>query len=1033
MLEETDIFVSGVILALANDSAQGKSNGVKCEGFGGVESWAISGYEEVHQLYGFLLSIEIADYDCDKPAGKGILGIKKTEEGMAAFGYFIKQVLPQINEDEISDDYPLPAFYKTSIQETDEYVTVDGDFHANNLDEPHRPMLHNWALYNTDFRLISLELLPMESCADIDATIYGSGVMTADDGTWFSLDVGTSSSSLGENNVDGIPIYLSATKQWIIEFGSSMVSISIRTDMVWYRLGKPSKQYIPWYRTILKTARLAISIITLLKEQSRVSRLSFQDIIKRVSEFDKKHPAYISSNLLEVERYVVVHGQIILQQFAVFPDVHIKKCAFVSLLHTKMKGRHHRKWLVKNKAQVKRKVNLNPRAAITPTISEREVMPATTTKLINRLWVDFYSNHVLEDSKDIDMCAEEEDEIQEEHEEDGGEEVEEDDEEKAAVMKEVVGITHEGEATNDKSTVGEVVVSVGDSVLLRADDFANAKEVFLTYHCLDFELGDVKKIVVVELRLMPWGHQHRNSNAITDNIDRSKAEESKSKGPHRFIENEDNETFKNGRNVGLKAFLVCQMLDIEGVEDPKSADPASTKIKITRFFSPADISPEKAYGSDLREVYYSDEIVIVPLTAIEGKCEVLRKQENPFLDAPAIFQHIFFCEKIYDYNDGAIKQLSAHIKFSPSKERIVDEATKSKNKGKCIEGESNFREQNDVSLVKGLATLDIFAGCGGLSEDLQQSGVSQTKWAIENEDNAGMTFKLNHPEALMLIHNCNVILRAIMAAYGDEDDCISTAEATQLAAKLDEETINNLPRPGQVDFIIGGPPCQGFSGMNRHNQSGWSKVQCEMILAFLSFADYFRPRFFFLENVRNIVSHNKGKTFRLTLASLLEMGYQVRFGVLEARAYGVSQSRKRAFIWAASPEETLPEWPEPMHVFSGPELKIALNGSTKYVAVRTKRHNQWKGLFGRLDWEGNFPTSITYPNPMGKVGMCFHPEQDRILTVRECARSQGFPDRYRFAGSIVHKRRQIGNAVPPPLAFALGRKLKEAVEKKFKK
>ena len=53
-----------------------------------------------------------------------------------------------------------------------------------------------------------------------------------------------------------------------------------------------------------------------------------------------------------------------------------------------------------------------------------------------------------------------------------------------------------------------------------------------------------------------------------------------------------------------------------------------------------------------------------------------------------------------------------------------------------------------------------------------------------------------------------------------------------------------------------------------------------------------------------------------------------------------------------------------------------------------KRHNQWKGLFGRLDCEGNFPTSVTDPQPMGKVGMCFHPEQDRIITVRECARSQ---------------------------------------------
>ena len=61
----------------------------------------------------------------------------------------------------------------------------------------------------------------------------------------------------------------------------------------------------------------------------------------------------------------------------------------------------------------------------------------------------------------------------------------------------------------------------------------------------------------------------------------------------------------------------------------------------------------------------------------------------------------------------------------------------------------------------------------------------------------------------------------------------------------------------------------------------------------------------------------------------------MRFGILEAGAYGVSQSRKRAFIWAASPEETLPEWPEPMHVFAGPELKITLNGNTQYAAVRS--------------------------------------------------------------------------------------------------
>ncbi|KAF3333787.1 hypothetical protein FCM35_KLT01478 [Carex littledalei] len=81
-----------------------------------------------------------------------------------------------------------------------------------------------------------------------------------------------------------------------------------------------------------------------------------------------------------------------------------------------------------------------------------------------------------------------------------------------------------------------------------------------------------------------------------------------------------------------------------------------------------------------------------------------------------------------------------------------------------------------------------------------------------------------------------------------------------------------------------------------------------------------------------------------------------------------------------------------------------------------------------FDLDGNFPTSVTDPQPIGKVGMCFHPEQDRIITVRECACSQGFMDSYVFCGNIQNKHRQIGNAVPPPLAYALGRKLKEVID-----
>nr|XP_010936296.1 DNA (cytosine-5)-methyltransferase 1B [Elaeis guineensis]XP_019701343.1 DNA (cytosine-5)-methyltransferase 1B [Elaeis guineensis]XP_019701346.1 DNA (cytosine-5)-methyltransferase 1B [Elaeis guineensis]XP_019701349.1 DNA (cytosine-5)-methyltransferase 1B [Elaeis guineensis]XP_029123947.1 DNA (cytosine-5)-methyltransferase 1B [Elaeis guineensis] len=1179
-----------------------------------------------------------------------------------------RNIYIKISEAEIANDYPLPAYYEPSVEEMDEYIYFDSDSYMSYPDLPRR-VLDNWALYNSDSRLISLELIPMKPCTEIDVTAFGSGNMRMDDGSGFCLeaDPGQSSSNTSDSLDCGFPIYLSAIKEWMIEFGSSIIFVSIRTDCAWYRLGKPTKQYAPWFEPVLKTANVAISIIKLLKEQSRVSRLSFADVIKKVSDFEKGHPAHISSNLTLVERYIVVHGQIILQQFAEYPDENIRKCAFVTGLSDKMMERQHTKLVMKKKVVVKKEENLNPSATMRPVLSKRDVMRATTTRLINRIWGDYYSNYFPEDLKE-DYHEMKEVEEPEENEE------EEMEEENILVQGEITSkpcssiqshkpklnskeIKWDGEPT-DRMDTGEalygravvrgIVVATGGAVTVEADELeemptilfveymfekldgmkmvhgrvmkkgsqtvlgnaANEREVFLTNECMEFELGDIKESVTVEIRLQLWGHKHRKEYFDEDKIDRAKAEERKRKGlpmeffckslywpqkgaflalpyddlglgtgvcnsciwresesnefkinsmtsfvynnteynvhdflyvtPQFFGENkiEDRGTFKAGRNVGLKAYVVCHLLEIDVPSGPKQPTPKSTQVKVRRFYRPENISAAKAYCSDIREVYYSEEIISVPVEMIEGKCEVRKRNDLPNLDFPVVIDHVFFCDYSYDPVKGALNQLPANVKFT-SLTRRASNTTRKKNKGKekCKEGEQDGSDKlKDMAQENRLATLDIFAGCGGLSAGLQQSGVSFTKWAIEYEQPAGEAFSENHPETLMFIDNCNVILRAIMEKCGDADDCVATDEAVKLATGLDEEKLKNLPMPGEVDFINGGPPCQGFSGMNRFSQSTWSKVQCEMILAFLSFAEYFRPRFFLLENVRNFVSFNKGQTFRLTLASLLEMGYQVRFGILEAGAYGVPQSRKRAFIWAASPKETLPEWPEPMHVFASPELKITMPGGVHYAAVRStsggapfrsitvrdtigdlppvpngaskptikygsepvswfqklirgnmfalndhiskemnelnfircqripkhpgadwhdlpdekvklstgqivdlipwclpntaKRHNQWKGLFGRLDWEGNFPTSITDPQPMGKVGMCFHSDQDRIITVRECARSQGFLDGYHFSGNIQNRHKQIGNAVPPPLAYVLGLKLKEAVDAK---
>jgi DNA (cytosine-5)-methyltransferase 1 len=94
------------------------------------------------------------------------------------------------------------------------------------------------------------------------------------------------------------------------------------------------------------------------------------------------------------------------------------------------------------------------------------------------------------------------------------------------------------------------------------------------------------------------------------------------------------------------------------------------------------------------------------------------------------------------------------------------------------------------------------------------------------------------------------------------------------------------------------------------------------------------------------------------------------------------------------------------------------------------RHNMWKGLYGRLDTNEYFRTALTDICPMGKQGTVLHPDQNRVITLRECARAQGFPDSFRFyslSGDVRHMHRQVGNAVPPPLALALGKKLHQAL------
>uniref|UniRef100_A0A1I8GWX0 DNA (cytosine-5-)-methyltransferase n=1 Tax=Macrostomum lignano TaxID=282301 RepID=A0A1I8GWX0_9PLAT len=182
----------------------------------------------------------------------------------------------------------------------------------------------------------------------------------------------------------------------------------------------------------------------------------------------------------------------------------------------------------------------------------------------------------------------------------------------------------------------------------------------------------------------------------------------------------------------------------------------------------------------------------------------------------------------------------------------------------CVEQESvDLQAMRDeaaqLAQVKPLRCLDVFSGCGGLSEGLHQAGAAVTHWAIERDPDAAKAFALNHPDCAVLTDDCNRLLRLAM------DGVSETPDSRRLP----------IPQRGQVQLLCGGPPCQGYSGMNRFSAREASKLKNSLVASFLSYADFYRPDYFLLENVRNFAAYNKSCVLQLTMRCLLAMGYQL--------------------------------------------------------------------------------------------------------------------------------------------------------------
>ena len=1204
----------------------------------------------------------------------------------------------KVSEAEIADDYPLPTPYSKNEEEMDELLLWDEELLDYDPEYLPRRTLTDFAIYNADGLMATLELLPMWSGVDPDVELFASGVVLDDDGdfsggqTLEPTEEAGGSGAAGSSDTPGMRLFLSQIKEWVVDFGADMLFISLRTDVAWYRLSVPNARYSPWFNVVLKAARMAVRVLQMLASENRASKLSFSDVIKKLAVLDENDPIFVSKKADVVERFVVVHGQIILNQFRNFPLKEIKDSAFVSQLRDRMQILRHIKLYKAPKAKRSGGVNRNPmkdRAAG----ARSKPMTATATAMVKSIWQVYFNVYLT--SQDEQPLSEggvakevEEDENEEDNENDATEDAlaasvlssspsekkkTKNNKKAAAPANETATIVGEPASIAGNTTfysklkIADVTVSVGDTVELKSEegeemdveaeptvaygllqalwqsgsketlaqirilvkgtetvlgDAASDNELFLTSRLVTLPLTSIIAPCIAKKLDRPWDQTKRAEHFAEDNLLRTANAEAAGEGkPLQFIwrrqyipekgmfcdlpkdlkfgerlsEDSDespvegvqslpdgaafvkngvtytigdyvfvspgtfdqlqgairdvqlpdflaNSKFHKGSHEGLRAWGIGQLISISKKKsktvpkkrNKKKKDASDSdedledggdvqRLTVRRFYRPEDISEEAAYHSEsYYDIYSSDEKADVDVDAILGLVKVLPPGYKCDVQT-------FRCIGSFDRATSTLGPCPKTETFVIPDDAIPEPSDKGKSAGKTVE-----KHENDgISL----ATMDIFAGCGGLSEGMHQAGAATTKWAIEYEYPAAEAFKLNNPDAAVFCNNCNVLLYAAMAKAGLESDCLASTEAVEESAKLPEDQLQSLPLPGEVDFICGGPPCQGYSGMNRFNKGNWSMVQNSMVMAFLSYCDFYRPRYFLLENVRNFVSHNKSFTFRLTLRSLLDMGYQVRFGVLNAGNFGVSQSRKRTFIWAAAPGELLPDWPRLMHCFRSPQLTINLPGNVQYTAVpitegaplrpitvkdaigdlpmigngasaddleyvsapvssfqkyirngadrlrhhvskqmndlnlercrsipkncpgadwrcleeivrndptREKfegqdlvpwclpntadRHNGWRGLFGRLDWGGHFPTSTTDPQPMGKVGQVFHPEQDRIVSVRECARAQGFPDTHLFYGNVHSMHRQVGNAVPPPLAAALGRELRKKLE-----
>ena len=334
--------------------------------------------------------------------------------------------------------------------------------------------------------------------------------------------------------------------------------------------------------------------------------------------------------------------------------------------------------------------------------------------------------------------------------------------------------------------------------------------------------------------------------------------------------------------------------------------------------------------------------------------------------------------------------------------------------------------------IRKFTTIELFAGAGGLALGIENAGFD-TLGLIEFDKDASDTLKENRP-------NWNVI-----------NDDIANISC------LDLQEYFGLKK-GELDLLSGGAPCQSFSYAGK--RLGLEDARGTLFYHYAKFLEQLQPKMFLFENVRGLLTHDKGRTYK-TITDIFEStGYTIQKKVLNAWDYGVAQKRERLItigIRNDLVDKTHFEFPEP-HDYK-PVLRDILldcpkSEGTPYSEYKRKIFElvppggYWRdipediakeymkscwymeggrtGILRRLSLDE--PSLAVLTSPSQKQTDRCHPLEARPFTIRENARCQSFPDDWKFCGSVGSQYKQVGNAVPVNLAYEIALKIRQSLE-----